>query len=194
MFCLKKCVDYHGLKNFEEDSQRNALKYIIPIKQKLENVGYVVENNYLYETKKTVRKRKIYMCELSIYPSNINKSEAKKQFKLKVFRLFLYEKERLNKNSFKVILRNDLCFRFFIAFALKLLIVGDIEKTAKDNIFDFFCRVFNPSRTGELAFKYRGKDYEWIRVLLLISVIFIVGILAALKEADFLSSLGYGYY
>lgn len=192
MFCLKKYVDYHGLKNFEEDSQRNALKYIIPIKQKLENVGYVVENKYLDETK-IVSKRKVYICELKIYPGNINKGDAKKQFKLKIFRLFLYEKERLNKNCFKVILRNDRFFRLYIAFALKLL-VSDIDKFAKDNCFDFFCRVFHPYRTGELAFKYRGKDYEWVRILLLICMIFTVGILAVLKETDFLSSLGYGYY
>lgn len=192
MFRLKKCVDNQELKKLEEDSQKNAQKYITPIKQKLDEAGCVVEYKYLDETK-TVSKRKVYICELKIYPGNINKGDAKKQFKLKIFRLFLFEKERLNKNCFKVILRNDRFFRLYIAFALKLL-VSDIDKYAKDNGFDFFCRFFYPCRTGELAFKYRGKDYEWVRILLLICMIFTVGILAVLKETEFLSSLGYGYY
>lgn len=194
MFCLKKYIDCHELNEFKKDSQRKALNYIFPIKQKLEKNGYVVEINYLYKAKKIIPKKKIYICELSIYPGTINKTKAKNEFKLKIFRLFLYEKERLNKDCVKVVSRNDLYFKIFIAFALKLLAVWSIDKAANDNIFDFFCRVFNPERTGMLAFKFRGKDYEWIRIFLVITSMFTFGILAILKEIDFLSSLGYGYY
>lgn len=191
---MKRIVDCCELKRIEEDSRQNALEYIAPVKQKLENTGYAVENKFFYTNKKT-GKRKIYQCEFSIYPGNLTKNGAKKQFKLKVFRLFIYEKEQLNKCNFKITFRNDFYFKLYLALTCKLLfVVGDIEKSAKDNILDFILRVFTPNRAGELAFKYRGKDYEAFRTILLILLAFAIGIIAVLKETEFLSYFGYGYY
>ncbi len=96
---MKRIVDCSELKKIEEDSRQNVLLYITPVKQKLENIGYAVENKFFYTSKKA-GKRKIYQCEISIYPDSLTKSEAKKQFKLKVFRLFIYEKEQLDKCNF----------------------------------------------------------------------------------------------
>lgn len=194
MFCVKKIVNFCELKRIEEESRQNVFEYIAPVKQKLENTGYAIENKFFYTNKKTA-KRKIYECEFRIYPGNLTKSEAKKQFKLKVFRLFIYEKEQLNKCNFKITFQNDFYFKLYFALTCKLLfVVGDIEKSAKDNIFDFILRVFTPNRAGELVFKFKGRDYEWIRILLPLSLAFAVGIIAVLKETEFLSYFGYGYY
>ncbi len=194
MIFFKKGLDTDELKKIEEESQRKALAYITPIKEKLENVGYTVDYKFTNEKKPLVNKRKIHVCELSIFPNNISKSEAKKQFKLKIFRMFLFEKERTAKNSFKVKVRRDVYFKTIITFALKRLTKGNIEKSAKDNAFDFLNRVYYPSRAGQLAYQFKGKDYQWLRIITYIIVVFTIAILTALKDAEFLSSMGYGYY
>ena len=83
MILFKKDIDSDELKKIEEESQRQALAYITPIKEKLENAGYTVEYKFSIEKKPLVEKTKIYVFELSIFPNSISKSEAKKQFKLK---------------------------------------------------------------------------------------------------------------
>ena len=45
MILLKKDIDSDELKKIEEESQRQALAYITPIKEKLENAGYTVDYN-----------------------------------------------------------------------------------------------------------------------------------------------------
>ena len=194
MILLKKGIDSTELKKIEEESQRQALAYITPIKEKLENAGYTVDYKFTNEKKPLVNKRKIHVCELSIFPNNISKSEAKKQLKLKIFRMFLFEKERTDKNNFKVKTRRDVYFKTIITFALKKLIKGNIEKSAKDNAFDFLNRVYYPSRAGQLAYQFNGKDYQWLRIVTYIIIVFTIAILTALKDAEFLSSMGYGYY
>lgn len=194
MIRFKKGISADQLKKFEEESQSQALAYITPIKEKLENAGYTVEYKFSNEKKPLVEKTKLYVCELTIYPNNISKSEAKKQFKIKIFRMFLFEKTRTNKNSFKVKTRQDIYFKTIITFALKKLTKGNIEKSAKDNAFDFLTRIYYPSRVGQLAYKFKGKDYEWLRVVTYIIITLIIAILSALKDAEFLASFGWGYY
>lgn len=194
MILLKKDIDSDELKKIEEESQRQALAYITPIKEKLENSGYTVDYKFTNEKKPLVEKTKFYVCELSIFPNSISKSEAKKQFKLKIFRMVLFEKKRTDKNNFNVKTKRDMYFKTIITFALKKLTKGNIEKAAKDNAFDFFNRVYYPSRAGQLAYQFKGKDYQWLRIVTYIIIIFTIAILTALKDAEFWSSMGYGYY
>ena len=194
MILFKKGIDSNELKKIEEESQRQALAYITPIKEKLENAGYTVDYKFTNEKKPLVEKTKFYVCELSIFPNSISKSEAKKQFKLKIFRMVIFEKKRTDKNNFKVKTKRDMYFKTIITFALKKLIKGNIEKAAKDNAFDFFNRVYYPSRAGQLAYQFKGKDYQWLRIVTYIIIVFTIAILTALKDAEFWSSMGYGYY
>lgn len=194
MILLKKDIDSDELKKIEEESQRQALAYITPIKEKLENAGYTVDYKFTNEKKPLVEKTKFYVCELSIFPNSISKSEAKKQFKLKIFRMVLFEKKRTDKNNFKVKTKRDMYFKTIITFALKKLTKGNIEKAAKDNAFDFLNRVYYPSRAGQLAYQFKGKDYQWLRIVTYIIILFSIAILTALKDAEFWSSMGYGYY
>ena len=78
MILFKKGIDSDELKKIEEESQRQALAYITPIKEKLENAGYTVDYKFTHEKKPLVEKTKFYVCELSIFPNSISKSEAKK--------------------------------------------------------------------------------------------------------------------
>ena len=194
MILFKKGIDADEIKKLEEDSQSKALAHIIPINEMLENAGYTVEYKFSNEKKPLVEKTKLYVCELTIYPNTLSKSESKKYFKLKIFRMFLFEKTKTNKNSFKVKIRQDIYFKTIITFALKKLTKCDIEKASKDSVFDFFNRVYYPVRTGRLAYQFNGKDYQWLRVLTYIIIALTVAVLSALKEADFLESFGWGYY
>ena len=108
--------------------------------------------------------------------------------------MVLFEKKRTDKNNFKVKTRRDVYFKTIITFALKKLTKGNIEKAAKDNAFDFFNRVYYPSRAGQLAYQFKGKDYQWLRIVTYIIIVFTIAILTALKDAEFWSSMGYGYY
>ena len=108
--------------------------------------------------------------------------------------MVLFEKKRTDKNNFKVKTKRDMYFKTIITFTLKKLTKGNIEKAAKDNAFDFLNRVYYPSRAGQLAYQFKGKDYQWLRIVTYIIIVFTIAILTALKDAEFWSSMGYGYY
>ena len=186
MFRLKKIINYDEIIKLELDTENEFSAKIISIEQTLENAGYNVEHGYVYVNRNKSwykYKGKTFACEIYIFPSSLTKSEAKKHFKLKVFCVFFYKRIRLNKNEYKVFSIKDWFYKLYVSFIFKLLAALDIEKIAKDNVFDFFLRIFCPNKSGELAYLYRGKDCEWVKLVLYIVVGLIAAIAAGYKEA-----------
>ncbi len=192
MFRVKK-IHISELSQLEKSYQNKFSYSVKRLENKLKKFGYQIQYKYLYISKPFNNKNKIYSCELSVFPEALSKNGAKKQFKLKIIRVFLFEKRNTDNQMLEIKKMYDLPFKCICILLLKHLIHMS-PKASRDNFFDFIIRVFFHRRVGELAYTFRGKNYQWVIILGIILLFFIIGIVSKLKEIDFLSSLGYGYY
>lgn len=191
-----KQLDSSQILLFKEEEEKNFLRATNPIIKDFKGNCCNVNFKFKYVSKhkhlRDKKNQKSYVCELSIYPTNLTKKEAKKKNKLKIISLFIFNSQKTKNGMYRCTHRNDYFFKLiFKVMLLKLKLIGS-ERFFCESLFDFLFRVFFSNRAGELSNIYKGKDYEWFKLMLLVVAVIIIAIVTGIKEADFYESFGWG--